>query len=64
MYAHFYAGMSWTALPILSLGLFLTTFVAVIVRVSLASRRKEASVAALLPFDDEERARIEGRTTP
>jgi hypothetical protein len=53
-YAHFYAGMQWTALPLLALLLFLGTFVAVIVRVSLASRRQEIEVAALLPFDAHE----------
>jgi cbb3-type cytochrome oxidase subunit 3 len=51
MYAHFYAHMRWTSLPLFALCLFLTTFVAVVVRVFLASRRKEIDAAAQLPFD-------------
>lgn len=54
LYAQFYAGMQWTALPVFSLLLFFGTFVAVIVRVSLASRRQEIDAAAQLPFDDRE----------
>jgi cbb3-type cytochrome oxidase subunit 3 len=53
-YAHFYSGMQWTALPVLALFLFLGTFVAAVVRVCLASRRKEIEAAARLPFDDRE----------
>jgi len=62
MYAHFYAGMRWTSLPVLALLLFLGVFIAVIVRVSLPSRRREIDAAARLPFDDHERAQSEGRT--
>jgi cytochrome c oxidase cbb3-type subunit 4 len=65
MYAHFYAGMRWTSLPVLALLLFLAVFIAVIVRVSLPSRRREIDAAARLPFDDRERAATtgsEGRT--
>ena len=54
MYAHFYAQMRWTSLPIFALCLFLATFVAVVVRVVLASRRKEIDVAERLPFDQHE----------
>jgi hypothetical protein len=54
MYAHFYAHMRWTSLPIFALCLFLATFVAVVVRVLLASRRREVEVAATLPFDSHE----------
>jgi cbb3-type cytochrome oxidase subunit 3 len=53
-YAHFYSGMPFAALPVLALCLFFGTFVAVVVRVSLASRRKEIDAAARLPFDDHE----------
>jgi cbb3-type cytochrome oxidase subunit 3 len=52
-------------LPVLALLLFLAVFIAVIVRVSLPSRRREIDAAARLPFDDRERAattRAEGRT--
>lgn len=56
LYAHFYAGMQWTALPVGALLLFFATFVAVVVRVSLASHRKELEAAALLPFDEHELA--------
>jgi len=63
MYAHFYAGMHWTSLPVLALLLFLFVFITVIVRVSLPSRRREIDAAARLPFDDREHAaREEGRT--
>lgn len=54
LYAHFYSGMQWTALPIAALLLFFGTFIAVVVRVSLASHRKELEAAALLPFDENE----------
>lgn len=54
MYAHFYAHMRWASLPIFALCLFLTTFVAVVVRVFLASRRREIDVASQLPFDPHE----------
>lgn len=52
MYAHFYAGMQFTALPLVGLAIFFTTFVAAIVRVSLRSRRQELEAASRLPFDD------------
>jgi hypothetical protein len=55
MYAHFYAGMRWTSLPLLALGLFLAVFVAAIVRVWLPSRRREIEAASRLPFDAHER---------
>lgn len=54
MYAHFYAHMRWTSLPIFALLLFLGTFLAVVVRVVLASRRKEVDVASGLIFDENE----------
>ena len=41
MYAHFYAHMRWASLPIFALCLFLATFVAVVIRVCLSSRRRE-----------------------
>jgi cbb3-type cytochrome oxidase subunit 3 len=59
LYAHFYAGMEWTALPLLALFLFFGTFVAVVIRVSLASRRREMDAASLLPFDEHEIASSE-----
>ena len=58
MYAHFYAGMRWTSLPLLALGLFFAVFITAIVRVWLPSRRREIEAASRLPFDDRER-RIE-----
>jgi len=60
MYAHFYAGMRFTALPLLALGLFLGTFVAVIVRVAQSSRRRELDAASRLPLDDNERVTAGG----
>jgi hypothetical protein len=64
MYAHFYAQMRWTSLPIFALCLFLATFVAVVVRVALASRRKEVEVAAHLPFDQHETIHPAGSNGP
>ena len=58
MYAHFYAHMRWTSLPLFSLILFLATFVAVVIRVLLASRRAEIDAAARLPFDSHETIHI------
>jgi cbb3-type cytochrome oxidase subunit 3 len=60
MYAHFYAHMRWASLPIFALCLFLTTFIAVVVRVCLASRRKEIDAASHLPFDGNETTHITG----
>ena len=57
MSAHFYAHMRWASLPIFALCLFLATFVAVVIRVCLASRRREIEAAARLPFDDNETTR-------
>jgi cytochrome c oxidase cbb3-type subunit 4 len=59
MYAHFYAGMHWTSLPVLALLLFLGVFITAIVRVSLPSRRREIEAASRLPFDEREEGRIE-----
>jgi cbb3-type cytochrome oxidase subunit 3 len=56
MYAQFYAGMRWSTLPLLALCLFLVTFIAVIVRVALPSRRREIEAASRLPFDEHERS--------
>jgi hypothetical protein len=55
MYAHFYAGMRWTSLPLLALGLFVAVFLAAIVRVWLPSQRREIEAASRLPFDAQER---------
>jgi len=60
MYAHFYAHMRWTSLPVFALLLFLGTFLAVIVRVVLSSRRQEIDVAARLVFDDRETTHAAG----
>jgi len=57
MYAHFYEHMRWAWMPIFALCLFLATFVAVVVRVCLASRRREIEIAAQLPFDGNETTR-------
>ena len=54
MYAQFYAHMPFASLPLLALLLFLTTFVAVVVRVTRPSRRAELEAAAALPFDSHE----------
>ena len=56
MFAQFYAGMRWTALPVFALLLFAATFVAVILRTWLPSRRAELDRLARLPLDAESRA--------
>lgn len=58
MYAHFYAGMQWTALPIFALLLFLSTFLAATVWAWRSSRRSHFDAAARLPFDDNERVSV------
>jgi hypothetical protein len=62
MYAHFYAHMRWASLPLFALVLFLTTFIAVVVRVCLASRRMEIDAASRLPFDQHETTHMAGST--
>lgn len=66
MYASFYAGMRWTALPLFALLLFLGTFLAVVIQVSLTSRRKHFQAASRLIFDDNEVVTERGNesTTP
>ena len=58
MYAHFYAGMQWTNLPVFALLLFMVTFLGAIVRVSRKARRAQLDAAARLPFDENERVDI------
>lgn len=55
MYGHLFHGSDWTALPQLALLLFLATFVAIVIRVSLRSQRKDLDAASLLPFDEKDR---------
>jgi len=52
MYAQFYAGSRLVDLPLFALLLFVTTFVAVLVRTGLARRRGDYEGVARLPLDD------------
>jgi len=52
MYAQFYAGSRLVDLPLFALLLFVVTFVAVLVRTSIAKRRGDFEGIARLPLDD------------
>lgn len=53
MYRSFYAGMSLTDLPLFALMLFVTVFLAVIVRTWVFRKREEFDALARLPFDEQ-----------
>ena len=53
MYAQFFAGMRWSALPVFALILFLVTFLVVVVRTLLPAKRAELDRLARLPLDGE-----------
>lgn len=53
MFAQFYSGMHWSALPIFALLLFLATFLTVVVRTLLPSRRAQLDQQARLPLEGE-----------
>jgi cytochrome c oxidase cbb3-type subunit IV len=55
MYRTFYAGMSWTDLPLFALLLFLCLFLAVCVRTWMFKKSEELDALAKLPFDEEVR---------
>lgn len=69
MYAQFYAGSRLVDLPLFALGLFLATFIAVVVRSGVAKRRGDFEGLARLPLEDgapsggAAAAPPEGRTT-
>jgi len=52
MYAQFYAGSRLVDLPLFALLLFVVTFVAVLVRSSVAKRRGDFEGISRLPLDD------------
>ena len=52
MYAQFYAGSRLVDLPLFALLLFVATFVAVLVRTSVAKRRGDFESVARLPLED------------
>ncbi len=52
MYRQFYAGMGFGHLPLFALLLFLTVFVAVVLRVTVFGRRPELDRLARLPLDE------------
>jgi hypothetical protein len=54
MFAQFYSGMRWSALPVFALVLFLTTFVVVVLRTMLLAKRAELDQLARLPLDTTE----------
>jgi cbb3-type cytochrome oxidase subunit 3 len=51
MFAQFYSGMRWSALPVFALLLFLGTFLTVVVRTLLPSKRSELDRHSRLPFE-------------
>lgn len=53
MFAQFYSGMHWSVLPIFALVLFLATFLTVVVRTLLPSRRGQLDQQSRLPFEGE-----------
>jgi len=53
MFAQFYAGTHWSVLPIFALLLFLGTFLTVVVRTLLPSRRVQLDQQSRLPFQGE-----------
>ena len=52
MFAQFYSGMRWADLPLCALFIFLTTFVAAVVGVTLL-KKAELEPLARLPLDDQ-----------
>jgi hypothetical protein len=61
VFAQFYAGMSWSTLPVFALILFLTTFAVVIARTCLLARRDEVDRLARLPLDEQQLQQQEDR---
>jgi hypothetical protein len=51
MFAQFYSGMRWSALPVFALVLFLTTFLVVVLRTMLLAKRTELDQLSRLPLD-------------
>jgi len=60
MFAQFYAGTHWSVLPIFALLLFLGTFLTVVVRTLLPSRRVQLDQQSRLPFQGEGEGEGEG----
>lgn len=54
MFAQFYSGMRWSALPVFALILFLTTFLVVVLRTMLLVKRAELDQLSRLPLDADE----------
>ncbi len=51
MFAQFYAHMPWTDLPVFALLLFLSVFLAVVVRMLPRKQRAEMEAVARLPLE-------------
>jgi hypothetical protein len=60
MFAQFYAGMRWSALPLFALLLFLGTFLVVLLRTLLGARRDDVDRLARLPLEENAGGRDEG----
>ena len=54
MFAQFYSGMRWSALPVFALILFLTTFLVVVLRTMLLAKRTDLEQLARLPLENAE----------
>ncbi|MGV3619612.1 MAG: CcoQ/FixQ family Cbb3-type cytochrome c oxidase assembly chaperone [Archangium sp.] len=54
MYKQFFAGMTYTALPLFALALFLVFFAAVFVRTFAFRRARDFDDAAAMPLSDSE----------
>lgn len=54
MYKQFFAGMTFTALPLFALALFLVFFALVLVRTFAFRRARDFDAAAAMPLDDSE----------
>jgi cytochrome c oxidase cbb3-type subunit 4 len=52
MFRQFFAGMEWSFLPLFAMGVFLTVFTLVVVRVFVLQKRSEFDALAALPLDD------------
>jgi hypothetical protein len=64
MFAQFYSGMRWADLPLFALFLFLVTFVAAVVRVTLLTKKADLEPIARLPLDERDERIAARRTRP
>ncbi len=57
MYKQFFAGMSFTALPLFAMALFLVFFALVVLRTFALRRKTDFDAVAALPLQDHEEKR-------